>query len=95
VEQDDDAQAARPAARLPDPGSRLPAGEDKQRKRRLAALEAEVALLEQELGRLRGALDKASASQDVKKLTALGTQYAELEHLLAEKYAQWEQLSAA
>jgi ATP-binding cassette, subfamily F, member 3 len=69
--------------------------EDRQRKRRLAALESEVAMLEQELGKLRGALDKASAGQDVKKLTALGTQYAELEHLLAEKYAQWERLAAA
>ncbi|WP_255603772.1 hypothetical protein [Oscillochloris sp. ZM17-4] len=44
---------------------------------------------------MRGALDKASAGQDVKKLTSLGTQYAELERLLAEKYAQWEQLAAA
>ena len=39
-------------------------------------------------------LEKASAAQDVKKVTALGTQYAELEGLLAEKYAQWEQLAA-
>jgi ATP-binding cassette subfamily F protein 3 len=81
---------------LPSAASRLPlTGEDKQRKKRLAALEAEVALLEQELVKLRGALDKASSSQDVKKLAALGTQYAELERLLADKYAQWEQLAAA
>jgi ATP-binding cassette subfamily F protein 3 len=68
--------------------------EEKQRKRRLAALEAEVSLLEQELGRLKTDLERASVAQDVKKVTALGRQYAELETLLADKYAQWEQLAA-
>lgn len=68
--------------------------EDRQRKKRLAALEAEVALLEQELSKLRTDLEQASASQDTKKITALGTQYAELEQLLANKYDQWEQLAA-
>jgi ATP-binding cassette subfamily F protein 3 len=68
--------------------------EEKQRKRRLVALEAEVALLEQELGKLKADLERASAAQDIKKITTLGTQYAELESLLAAKYAQWEQLAA-
>lgn len=68
--------------------------EDRQRKKRLAALEAEVALLEQELTRLKADLEQASTAQDVKRVTALGTQYAELETLLAAKYAQWEQLAA-
>jgi ATP-binding cassette subfamily F protein 3 len=78
-----------PAAR-PTPAS----PEDRQKKKRLAALEAEVALLEQELARLKADLERASTTQDVKKITALGTQYAELETLLAGKYAQWEQLAA-
>jgi ATP-binding cassette subfamily F protein 3 len=97
---DDDlpAQAQRPEPTTLQPssmvGGRL-SNEDKQRKKRIAALEAEVALLEQELGKLRGALDKASAIQDVKRVATLGNQYAELERLLAEKYAQWEQLAAA
>jgi ATP-binding cassette subfamily F protein 3 len=68
--------------------------EDKQRKKRLAALEAEVALLEQELAALRSDIDKASAKQDVKQVTALGNQYAELESRLAAKYAQWEAMAA-
>ncbi|MFV9504460.1 MAG: ribosomal protection-like ABC-F family protein [Oscillochloridaceae bacterium umkhey_bin13] len=79
---------------LPQATSSQPSPEERQRKRRLAALEAEVALLEQELGKLQAALDHASASQDIKRITALGQQYAELEHLLAEKYTQWEQLAA-
>ncbi|NTU84157.1 MAG: ABC-F family ATP-binding cassette domain-containing protein [Chloroflexales bacterium] len=81
---------ARPSPLVLRPSSQ----EDRQRKRRLAALEAEVALLEQELGKLKSDLERASVAQDVKRVTALGTQYAELETLLAEKYAQWEQLAA-
>ncbi len=82
-------------AQEPNPALRSTgAPEDKQRKKRLAALEAEVALLEQELSSLRTELDKASAKQDVKKLATLGKQYAELEGLLASKYEQWAALAA-
>jgi ATP-binding cassette subfamily F protein 3 len=74
---------------------RLPATpEEKQRKKRLAALEAEVALLEDELAQLKAKIEQAGLAQDIKKVTALGTQFAELEQLLAGKYAQWEQLAA-
>ncbi len=92
------ASAAQPdTARTPPPASDIPQAasqEDRQRKKRLAAIEAEVALLEQELGRIKADLEAASLAQDVKRVTALGTQYAELETILAEKYAQWEQLAA-
>jgi len=71
-----------------------PVAEDRQRKRYLAALESEVAQLEQALSRLKTELERASVAQDVKKVTALGTQYAELEMLLAEKYVQWEHAAA-
>jgi ATP-binding cassette subfamily F protein 3 len=90
----DESEARKPtpitasAERLP------PSSEEKQRRRRLAALENEVALLEQELAKIKADLEAASASQDVKKLTALGTQYAELEALLQQRYADWEQLAA-
>jgi ATP-binding cassette subfamily F protein 3 len=82
---------------LPRPSSLVPASsspEERQRKKRIAALEAEVTVLEQELARLKADLERASAAQDVKKVSALGTQYAELEQILAGKYAQWEQLAA-
>ncbi len=81
------AVAAAPPARTASP-------EERQRKRRLAALEAEVALLEQELGRLKADLEQASAARDITQVTTLGTQYAELERLLADKYDQWAQLAA-
>jgi ATP-binding cassette subfamily F protein 3 len=93
-----EAQPAAPGRAVPLPtqpptGGPAPAA-DKQRQKRLAALEAEVALLEQELERLKADLEAASVAQDVQKITALGNQYAELEQLLAGKYAQWEQLAA-
>jgi ATP-binding cassette subfamily F protein 3 len=68
--------------------------EDKQRKRRLAALEAEVAMLEQELNQLKTELEAASAAQDVERVTTLGMQYAELEAMLNQRYDDWAQLAA-
>jgi ATP-binding cassette, subfamily F, member 3 len=97
---EDESRKAQEAVRVVTPAAPEPvvlrssAPEDKQRKKRLAALEAEVALLEQELAALRSEIDKASAKQDVKRVTALGTQYAELEDRLATKYAQWEAMAA-
>lgn len=85
--------AATPAAAAA-PVARTASPEERQRKRRLAALEAEVALLEQELGRLKADLEQASAACDITQVTTLGTQYAELERLLADKYDQWANLAA-
>ncbi|MFQ3661961.1 MAG: ABC-F family ATP-binding cassette domain-containing protein [Chloroflexaceae bacterium] len=82
-----------PAATRPEvPAAAGP--QERQRKKRLAALEAEVALLEQELDRLKADLERASAARDVQQITALGIQYAELETLLAAKYDQWAELAA-
>ncbi len=86
---------ASPAAAQPGAPALAAAGpQERQRKKRLAALEAEVALLEQELGRLKADLERASAARDVQQITALGVQYAELETLLATKYDQWAELAA-
>jgi len=86
---------ASPAAAQPGAPAPAAAGpQERQRKKRLAALEAEVALLEQELGRLKADLERASAARDVQQITALGVQYAELETLLATKYDQWAELAA-
>ncbi|NJN15716.1 MAG: ABC-F family ATP-binding cassette domain-containing protein [Oscillochloris sp.] len=81
------AQAQKPAANFVSP-------EEKQRRKRIAAIEAEVALLEQELNKLKADLESASVAQDIDRLTKLGTQYAELEQLLHQRYADWEQLAA-
>lgn len=68
--------------------------EERQRRKRLAALEAEVETLERELGKIRAALEAASAAQDVKRITELGTQYAEVEARLNRCYDDWSQLAA-
>ncbi len=68
--------------------------EERKRKRRQQALEAEVALLEGELAKLKKDFDAACAAQDVPKITALGTQYAELEALLSQRYDEWASVAA-
>ncbi len=70
------------------------AAADKQRKKRLAAIESEVATLEQELARLQADLEAASAAQDVAKISKLGAQYAELEATLNQRYEDWADLAA-
>jgi ATP-binding cassette subfamily F protein 3 len=71
-----------------------PAQEDRQRKKRLAALEREVADLEQELVRIKVALEEASSAQNVEQISALGTRYAELEAHLERCYEDWAELAA-
>jgi ATP-binding cassette subfamily F protein 3 len=71
-----------------------PSANDKQRKKKLAALENEVALLEKELAQLNNDIQAASAAQDVGKITRLGQQYSQLESLLQQRYADWEELAA-
>lgn len=91
-------QESRPSSvapsRRPTDDRRAVHSEDRQRKKRLAAIEAEVTMLEQELAQLKADLEAASAAQDVAKLTALGNQYAELEAMLNQRYDDWEQLAA-
>ncbi|RRR77284.1 MAG: ABC transporter ATP-binding protein [Candidatus Viridilinea halotolerans] len=89
-----DAKSVAAEAALAPPAKGQISPEERQRKKRLAALEAEVALLEQELAQIKADLEQASGAQNIKQVTALGTQYAELERLLEAKYAQWEQLAA-
>lgn len=68
--------------------------EERQRRKRLAALESEVAALEQELQRINTALEAASAAQDVARITELGVRYAEVEARLNRCYEDWSQLAA-
>lgn len=71
-----------------------PSAEEKQRRKRLAALEAEVESLEQELARIQSDLELASVAQDVERIATLGTQYAELEARLNQRYDDWSCLAA-
>ncbi len=71
-----------------------PDAAERQRKKRLAALEAEVETLEAHLAQIQHQLEQASAAQDVARITELGTRYSELEALLAQRYTDWEELAA-
>jgi ATP-binding cassette subfamily F protein 3 len=71
-----------------------PSQEERQRRKRLAALEAEVETLEQELAHIKASLEQASKAQDIARITALGQQYTELESRLERCYTDWEQLAA-
>jgi ATP-binding cassette subfamily F protein 3 len=63
--------------------------DEKKRKRRLAAIETEVAVLEGELKQLKAELERVSSTGDVPKITALGLQYTELESMLQRRYDDW------
>ncbi len=68
--------------------------EEKQRRKRLAALEAEVEALEQELAQIHSDLEQASVAQDVERIALLGTQYARLQARLDQRYDDWSYLAA-
>jgi ATP-binding cassette subfamily F protein 3 len=81
----------------PADASRQPAKDAKEerlRRKRLAALEAEVQALEQELARLNAALEQASAAQDIDQITQLGQEYNDLEARLDQRYNDWAELAA-
>jgi ATP-binding cassette subfamily F protein 3 len=71
-----------------------PAQEERQRQKQLAALEAQVEKLEQELASIQADLEAASAVQDIERVTALGTRYTEVEAQLDQCYHDWTNLAA-
>jgi ATP-binding cassette subfamily F protein 3 len=89
-----EAQRKQQTSEQPASASGKPAQEDRQRKKRLAALEREVEALEQELARVKAALEEASSAQNIEQISALGTQYAELEEQLERCYEDWAELAA-
>jgi ATP-binding cassette subfamily F protein 3 len=66
---------------------------DRQRKKELARLEAQVETLEQELARVNDELQQASTAQDVARVAELGQRYTELEAQLERCYHDWETLA--
>lgn len=63
--------------------------EARKKQRKLAALEEEIAMLEAELKQLEGEMSFASSKNDVKRVTALGLQHAELQDMLNTRYDEW------
>ena len=79
----------------PSAGSGKPSTSEKQMRRRLAELEAEVLRLEGEITGLKAELEAATTEQDVARITSLGRQYVELESVYNRSYEDWAQLAAA
>ncbi|GAB4129597.1 MAG: ABC-F family ATP-binding cassette domain-containing protein [Roseiflexaceae bacterium] len=61
--------------------------EQRRRQRKLAAIEAEIAGLEADLRKLEAEI--AAAHGDVKKITTLGMQHAEIQQMLNTRYDEW------
>lgn len=83
-----------PAARAEQNGKGKPSQEERQRKKQLAALEAEVEALEQELARIQTDLEAASVAQNIEQVSALGQQYNDVEARLNQCYHDWAELAA-
>jgi ATP-binding cassette subfamily F protein 3 len=87
------AAVATPAAALPakpveqKPAARGDDREQRRRQRKLAAIEAEIAGLEADLRKLEAEI--AAAHGDVKKITTLGGQHAEIQQMLNTRYDEW------
>ncbi|TAK36194.1 MAG: ABC transporter ATP-binding protein [Chloroflexota bacterium] len=86
-----DRRAENTAASAPSKNGR-PSLEERQNRKLLAQLEAEVMRLEQEIAQLKSNLEAASIAQDVDKVAALGRQYVELEETYNRRYDDWAQL---
>lgn len=77
------------------PSSGGEAPEERQRKKRLALLEEEIEQLEATLERMKSELETASTAQDIARIAALGTEYAEHEERLHRCYDDWATLADA
>ncbi|MFN8566606.1 MAG: ABC-F family ATP-binding cassette domain-containing protein [Kouleothrix sp.] len=92
------APASRPAAAPAQPAAPADASkpidrgaerEQRKRQRRLAALEGEIAMLEDEQKKLGEEMTAASIAGDGKRVKALENQYAELHDMLSSRYQEW------
>jgi ATP-binding cassette subfamily F protein 3 len=68
--------------------------EARKRAARLAAVEADITLLEQRLAELTRQLEDAGAAGDVAQVRALGQTYTQLQSDLTARLAEWETLAA-
>jgi ATP-binding cassette subfamily F protein 3 len=61
--------------------------DERKRKRKITALEQEIAMLEAELKQLEA--DMAAAATHTKRITALSLQYGEVQEMLHSRYDDW------
>jgi len=67
--------------------------EERKRERALAAKEAEIYTLEQKLGEIEAALQKASYAQQLEKIQQLSNAYAETQNALEQSMSSWAELA--
>ena len=81
--------AAAPGNGLPHPIDRNAEREQRKRQRRLAALEGEIAMLEDELKQIGEEMTAASIAADGPRVKALELQYADVQEMLNTRYDEW------
>ena len=66
----------------------------RQGAERLAALEMEIDRIEERLDAMTGLIDRASAARDLGRVHALGSEYQQLQAVLAERLDEWEETAS-
>ena len=75
-----------PASSLQPPAS---SKDDRRLRRKLVALEEEIAMLEAEMKQLAEEMTSASAQADGKRVKSLEMQYSDVQEMLNSRYDEW------
>jgi len=81
--------AASPQSAVPGPQSPAPSKDDRRLRRKLVALEEEIAMLEAEMKQLAEEMTSASALADGKRVKSLELQYSDVQRMLNTRYNEW------
>jgi len=79
-----------PVANLPLPAA---SKDDRRLRRKLVALEEEIAMLEAEMKQLAEEMTNASAQADGKRVKSLEMQYSDVNDMISSRMKEWEQLA--
>jgi ATP-binding cassette subfamily F protein 3 len=67
--------------------------QQREQKKQLAALERQIAQLEQQLITTQAAIEKATAASKIDQIAQLGNEYVALEQRLLDEYERWAELA--
>jgi ATP-binding cassette subfamily F protein 3 len=85
--------ALSPQSPVPSPQPSASSKEDRRIRRKLVALEEEIAMLEAEMKQLAEEMTSASAQADGKRVKALEMQYSDVNDMISSRMKEWEQLA--
>ena len=74
---------------IPSPQPPAPSKDDRRLRRKLVALEEEIAMLEAEMKQLAEEMTSASAQADGKRVKSLEMQYSDVQEMLNTRYDEW------